>query len=196
MRGSGPMTTETEGRRGAGPVPSSDGAGLAQALRRIEVRQGAVEVSSRSDTELAATLGSCVAVCLHDPAHGMGGMNHIFRCLDPGPAGGGAIVAEMERLVNSLVRLGSRRTGLRARVIGGAHVLLRGRDVGSEIAGTCLLYLAAERIPVLECTTGGERARRALFRPATGHFELSYPGGPIPARRAPSMPPGEDCTLF
>lgn len=189
------MPSRTGAPRGRPPVRASGARSLRDPLR-IEVGQGAFEVSGTPGTALSATLGSCVAVCLHDPAHGVGGMNHIYHCLDPGPTGGGAIVAEVERLVNALSKLGSRRAGLRARIVGGAHVLLRGRDLGSDIAGVCLLYLAAEGIPVLECTTGGDRARRAMFEPVTGRLAVSYPGTALPPVRRPPRRPEEDWMLF
>lgn len=168
----------------------------ADGSRRLEVRQGAHAVIDRPGTTLAATLGSCVAVCLHDPALGRGGMNHIYQCVDPGPMGGGAIVAEVERLVNALMRIGARRRGLRARVAGGAHTLARGRDLGAQIAGVCLLYLAAEDIPVLQCETGGTRARRVLYDPVTGILVTRYPGTALPLPRDPPRRPPEEWELF
>ena len=190
------MAWQTGGDRSPSRLHAPDGGGVPPAERRREVGQGAVAVSSDPGTVLCATLGSCVAVCLRDPMRRAGGMNHIYHCLDPGPSGGGAIVADIERLVNGLARMGSRRADLQARVVGGAHVLQRGRDLGSEIAGVCLLYLAAERIPVLECTTGGTLARRVVFSPATGRLMLSYPGTTLPpVRRAPARPK-DDWTLF
>lgn len=140
-----------------------------------EVGQGAQAVIDRPGTLLTATLGSCVAICLHDPAHRRGGMNHIYQCVQPGPLGGAAIVAEAERLVNALMRHGARRQGLAALVVGGAHTLARGRDVGAEIAGICLLYLAAEDIRIVRTSVGGTRPRRAVFDPVAGTLSITHP---------------------
>lgn len=176
------------------PLPVRDRA--ARVVRWQEVRQGTYAVVDRPGVALTATLGSCVAVCLHDPVRRQGGMNHIFQCVQPGPLGGAAIVAEVERLVNALMRRGARRSGLHARVVGGAHTLERGRDLGAQIAGVCLLYLAAEDIPVLESTTGGKRARRAVYDPIAGTLVTSHPGTAIPVQDAPPFRGGEDWELF
>ena len=172
------------------PGPSATGRGSGPASRQVEVGQGEQAVIARPGTLLTATLGSCVAICLHDPARRQGGMNHIFQCVQPGPLGGGAIVAEAERLVNALMNRGARRQGLLAQVVGGAHTLARGRDVGAEIAGVCLMYLAAEDIRILRTFVGGTRPRRAAFDPVTGRLTITHPGTdylptPFPEPRPP-----------
>ena len=174
------------------PTPAAMRAAAFGPLRWQEVCQGRHAVGHEPGVLLAATLGSCVAVCLHDPAGRQGGMNHVFQCVQPEPFGGAAIVAEVEQLVNALMRLGARRRDLRARMAGGAHLLARGRDLGAEIAGVCLRYLEAERIPVLQATIGGNRARRALYDPVAGTLRLSHPDAP-PTRQAwPPPHPGSD----
>lgn len=186
------------GQTFTGPM---DDPGLAGATEggpaEIEVGQGSFALGDVPGTMLTATLGSCVAVCLHDPTRRQGGMNHIYQCVQPGPLGGGAIVAEVEGLVNALMRRGARRQGLRARVVGGAHMLSFGRNFGAQIADVCLAYLRTEEIPVLECATGGERARRAAFDPVAGRLELTYPGGPHShPPRPPRNPAQGDWELF
>lgn len=46
--------------------------------RMTTVVQGEFRISDDPEEELSTILGSCVAVCLHDPAHRMGGMNHFL----------------------------------------------------------------------------------------------------------------------
>lgn len=150
---------------------------LRQFGRSLDVGQGEHLVIDRPGVELAATLGSCVAVLLHDPVRRHGGMTHINRCVDPGPLGGAAVVAEIETLVNALMRLGTRRSDLIARVVGGAHVLRRGRDVGASIVDVSLGYIRAEAIPLAQRDLGGTRARRLLWQPTTGRMQVIYPGG-------------------
>ncbi len=144
--------------------------------RRIDVGQGEHVVIDTPGVEVAATLGSCVAILLHDPAGAQGGMNHIHVCVDPGPLGGAAVVTEIETLVNALMRRGARRSDLVARIAGGAHLLGRGRNVGARIAGVCLDYLTAEGIVLAQRELGGTRARRVLYQPTTGVMALTYPG--------------------
>ncbi len=121
-----------------------------------------------------------MAVILHDRLAGRGGMTHIFHCVDPGPMGGSAVVAEIERLVNALMRAGSPRIALDARIVGGAHLFGRGRDVGAEIAGVCEQYLLSERIPIVERRLGGHDARRIVFDCRTGDLQVTLPAVPPP----------------
>lgn len=182
------METDPHGYR-------SDGDGAPSPTRSAgcwqEVGQGAQSVMDRPGALLTATLGSCVAICLHDPVHRQGGMNHIYQCVQPGPLGGAAIVAEAERLVNALMRRGARRQGLVAQVVGGAHTLARGRDVGAEIAGVCLLYLAAEDIRIVRTSVGGTRPRRAVFDPLTGSLSITHPRTAIAPADFPRARPPE-----
>lgn len=152
-------------------------------VSRLEVGQGAFAVSRDPGLLMTATLGSCVAVVLHDPGGRIGGMTHIFQCVDPGLAGDGAVVAEIEKLVNALMRDGAPRAALEASVIGGARTLGRGRDVGGEIALVCLKFLDAERILLRTSDLRGTRPRRITFRPACGTVQIAYPGHDLPPVR-------------
>jgi chemotaxis protein CheD len=101
---------------------------------------------------VTTTLGSCVAACLHDPAAGIGGMNH-FMLPDAGdPADGGRFGAfAMELLINELLKRGARRGALQAKVFGGGQVMksLAGTLIGEKNVDFVREYLARERIPVL-----------------------------------------------
>ena len=147
-----------------GPEPAS--------ARQIEVAQGAFAVSDDPNTELCATLGSCVAVCLFAPQKGIGAMNHIFQNVSAGAMGEAVVVAEVERLVNALMRRGVPRSEMHARVAGGAKVLLRGKMHGLAMAEVCLRYLEEERIPLQGLSIGGEQARRIQFHPVTGKLTV------------------------
>ena len=67
--------------------------------------------ASRKPAVIETVLGSCVAVCLHDPSACIGGMNHIFlpgradmKHFDNAARYG---VNAMELLVNRIMRLGA-----------------------------------------------------------------------------------------
>src|ERR1700677_4828856 len=82
-------------------------------------------VASATPLLLQTLLGSCVAVCLRDPAACVGGMNHILipgRCdSDDRPARCG--VHAMELLINAIMREGGDRRRLEAKVFGGGNVV-------------------------------------------------------------------------
>ncbi|WP_175484780.1 chemotaxis protein CheD [Jannaschia pohangensis] len=153
-------------------------------------------VSADPDLTLVATLGSCVAIFLHDPQLNCGGMNHIFQCVDPGPLGGASVVAEVEALVNEMVHLGSSRRNMQCRIAGGARTLGRGRDHGGDIARVCLEYLAAEGLTLLEQDLGGTRPRRIAFKPVQGLLTISYPGSSLVVEEAPAAAQTNGAELF
>ena len=135
------------------------------------VPQGAHHLSDDPAVELRALLGSCVAICLHDPAAGIGGMTHSVWT-EMGRLGAALPLHEYERLNNALIKSGAGRGRMRASVVGGARLLTAGRPVGSELGRTVLDILFQEGVPVDEISLGGSRARRVRFRPATGELTV------------------------
>lgn len=122
------------------------------------------------DLAISTVLGSCVAVCLHDPVVAVGGMNHFLLPGGDRGQGGRYGAHAMELLINELLRRGAQRERLAAKVAGGARVLDGGTvfDVGSRNADFVEAYLAAERIPVLASELRGQRPRKLLFFPHRG----------------------------
>lgn len=143
----------------------------AAAERRIVVMQGKYQISARPEVVLSTLLGSCVAMCLHDPIAGVGGMNHFLL---PGPDAAdhasslryGAYA--MELLVNGLLATGARRSQLRARLFGGARMLAGLTDLGARNAEFAETYLRRENIAYAGGSLRGDRGRRVEFWPHTG----------------------------
>ena len=81
----------------------------------------------------------------------------------------------MERLLDEVLQAGARRSGLAARVYGGACVLAAFRTGGDHLGDrnveAALRFLEDERIPVLERDTGGRHGRRLLFHTRGGAAE-------------------------
>ncbi|TAJ53656.1 MAG: chemoreceptor glutamine deamidase CheD [Nevskiaceae bacterium] len=127
---------------------------------------------SAEDVVLTTVLGSCVSACIRDPRLGIGGMNHFM--LPDSELGGGNSARygsyAMEVLVNELLKAGARRSGLEAKVFGGAAVLKSFTDsqVGNRNAQFVLDYLKAEHIPVLAQDLGDTCPRKIFFFPADG----------------------------
>ncbi len=117
-------------------------------------------------TAVVTVLGSCVAVCLHDPAARVGGVNHFLlphHVARERSARFGTIA--VPELVAAMVRAGASRSALVAKVFGGAGVLAgraRGR-LGEENATLAGRLLEDAGIPVLERDLGGERGRKLVF---------------------------------
>ena len=98
----------------------------------IVITQGEHAVSGDPETVISTLLGSCVACCLHDPVAKVGGMNHILisdsaRLDDRFLA---QALSLMARLIQDLLKLGATRTGLYAKVFGGARMVTGLSDIG------------------------------------------------------------------
>ena len=118
-------------------------------------------------------LGSCIAVCLHDPVKAVGGMNHFMvpwgdpRAEDPGRFG----VQAMDLLIGAIMKAGGDRRRFTAKVFGGANVL----DVPGAIVDIPRRniefiqgFLKDEDIPILNSDVGGRYARHVHFHTDTG----------------------------
>jgi chemotaxis protein CheD len=148
------------GAPGDARLPDLDG----RAQRYLHA--GEVAVAARP-TAMVTVLGSCVAVCLHDPASGVGGVNHFLlpHHVERERSARFGTVAIPE-LVAAALRAGASRAGLVAKVFGGAGVLggsSRGRRLGEENAALALRLLAEAGIPVLDHDVGGVRGRKLVF---------------------------------
>lgn len=155
--------------------------------RVLTLTQGEFRVS-RDPVVLSTILGSCVAVCLHDPEAGVGGMNHFLlpdggESHDAGSERYG--VNAMEQLINALLRLGARRGGLVAKAFGGANMTARLAPIGDSNASFTRQFLATEGITCLAESFGGTNARRVLFWPQTGKAQQMIVPGTVEEQRPP-----------
>lgn len=115
-------------------------------------------------------LGSCIAACIWDSQLRVGGMNHFML-----PEGGGDVSGRygsyaMELLINELVKLGSTRQNMQAKVFGGGAVIsgFTTMNVGERNTKFVLDYLATERIPVVSKDVMDIYPRKVVFFPVTG----------------------------
>lgn len=142
-------------------------------MARLTVMQGQVRVSDSARVELTTVLGSCIATCLFDAQAGVGGMNH-FLLGEPQASQASAAVDEhygvylMEVLINEMLAYGATRSGLRARIYGGANMHSGMARIGTANAQFAKVFLERERIALVHADLGGVHARRVDFRPASG----------------------------
>jgi chemotaxis receptor (MCP) glutamine deamidase CheD len=159
----------------AGAEPRRHGAA---SLREVALLSGGIH-ASREPSSVRTLLGSCVAVCLHDPVSRVGGMNH-FMLPDVAPvslASAACGVHAMELLINELMKLGAQRQRLLARVFGAANVLRNGRlGVPEANARFALEFLVRERIQVIEKRVGGQQPMRVTFLTHTGEARVRAVG--------------------
>lgn len=171
-------------------------------VRYVTVLQGDSKVSNDPDVVFTTVLGSCVAVCLHDPHASVGGMNHFLL---PGGKEQNSNdmrygVHSMEILINDLLKSGALRSRLVAHVYGGASVIKNRSNIGGSNIDFATRFLRNESIRCLESNVGGTLARRVKLHAVTGrvkHVLVEDPGAvppPKPVAR-PSVAPS-DVTLF
>lgn len=131
----------------------------------------------------ALALGSCVAIVLHDPGAGVGGLAHILlpspnvgrpRLDSPGRFAPTAVKA----LVEGLVALGASPERLTARLVGGASMFTSLQPPGSIQMGERNVLAARDAldragIPLLGEAVGGEAGRSVHFDVATGQVRVT-----------------------
>jgi chemotaxis protein CheD len=121
---------------------------------------------------LNTIVGSCITTCIYDEKTKAAGMNHFLL---PGMVHPDEILSSevarygmfaMELLIGELIKLGARRTGLRAKVFGGGNVLKFRSDDG-DIAGSNIRFakkfLELEGIPAVKVDVGGSAGRKIFF---------------------------------
>ena len=170
-------------------------------MQFVSVLQGECRVSGSKDVVFTTVLGSCIAVCLHDPIRSIGGMNHFLL-----PGDGNSTSKDkrfgfysMELLINELLKIGARKKDLTARLYGGASVIENNSNIGISNYEFAKSFLSREGIRCIDKDVGGKRARRLKFTPTTGLTQNTVvPGAadqiaPAKPSRLNSRP---DVTLF
>ncbi len=127
----------------------------------------------RDEYLVTTVLGSCVSVCLWDPAIGIGGINHYMLPLWIGdglasPRYGNIAIA---KLIDRMIDLGADRDRLKAKVFGGGDVLKvtsSFMNIGARNVVLAQDFLRDEKIPIISADTGGQNGRKLLFNTRTG----------------------------
>ncbi len=146
--------------------------------KKVFIHIGGLYCSKRP-TIIETILGSCVAVCLHDPVAKIGGMNHILL---PGKADMKRFDAvaryginAMELLINKMVSTGACRSRLVAKTFGGAHILSSispQNGTGQKNIEFVVDFLTLESISIAGYSMGGRDTRRIYFHTDTGEVLL------------------------
>lgn len=134
------------------------------------------------DEVIATVLGSCISVCLRDVKRRIGGMNHFML---PGDFGRDEVfnsqsarygMYAMEMIMGDMIKLGTDRQNLTAKVFGGGHVLKTIQSSANTVPQSNIQfvksYLTMEGIDVVSSDVGGSHGRKVLFLPSTGKVYL------------------------
>jgi chemotaxis protein CheD len=169
---------------------------MSRAVRRSEPRQAGhtperiVRVADwaveREGVLVTLGLGSCVAIMIHDPARGLGGMAHILlpshRLSHDQSNPAKFPETAVPLLLQRLTALGAEPRGLVAKLAGGASMFAQLMTPGSIQMGE--RNIAASRaalrqagIPVVAEAVGGEKGRSVRFHVRDGRVEARTVGG-------------------
>jgi chemotaxis protein CheD len=160
---------------------------MADNMRAVPI--GEIIVSDAAEDVLVAYgLGSCVAVCLYDPAAQVGGMLHALLPSAPSHNGNNPTPSAKfvdqgtPLLVESLLRLGARRTRLIAQLCGGAQVLSAPSfddgvlNIGQRNVLAAEAALRAARLRIHAQDTGGCSGRTVKLHVANGRVTVKSLG--------------------
>ena len=129
-----------------------------------------------NERPLSTLLGSCVAVCLFDPALRIGGLNH-FMLPDMGRSRNGDVDSllsgnfAMEALLNALLVKGAKKVRLQAKAFGGGTIIDTdggSLSIGMRNANFTKEWLVREGIPLVSSDFLGPWSRKVLFLPSNG----------------------------
>lgn len=174
-------------------------------MRKITIVQGEHVATGEPGTIVSTLLGSCIAVCLHDAAARVGGMNHFLLGQPAEGERPGALalprygIHAMELLINAMMQRGAARARLRAHIYGGATMMARLGDIGADNAAFARRFIETEGIAIGHIDTGGRRARRVEFLPYEGRARSSCVADPVPPPTPlppPRFAPVGDLELF
>lgn len=139
------------------------------------VHQGDCHVSSAPDITFSTVLGSCISACVRDRVANVGGMNHFLLAEQSGSAkdryGASARYGAfaMEQLINKVLSQGTgKKANLEIKIFGGGKINSALDDVGAKNIEFVRQFLADEGYVASSQDTGGNYARRVLFKPHSG----------------------------
>lgn len=122
-------------------------------------------------------LGSCISVCLYDSTLKIGGINHYMMPLWNGsglatPKYGNIAI---EKLIDQMTALGSRRNKMIAKVFGGADQLgNKSFKIGERNTNMAREIISEHGIIIAASSVGGRSGRKIIFNTYTGEVRLKY----------------------
>lgn len=131
-----------------------------------------IKIARPPDVLCALGLGSCVGVVVFDPVSHVCGMLHVLLPVSSGGEQSAKYAdSGLRQLRDEVVRAGAMENRLRAKLAGGAEVLMPAGGsvipVGQQNGAECLKMLAELKIPVDGKDLGGTSGRSVYFEAET-----------------------------
>jgi len=135
--------------------------------------------ASNSPSSVTTILGSCVAICLYDPILKIGGINHYMLPLWNGqglasPKYGNIAI---EKLVEKMYQLGSKKGNLVAKVFGGGEVIetnIKQFNIGARNIIIAIEMLENLKIPIIAKSVGGKLGRKIQYDTHLGEIKHRF----------------------
>ncbi len=117
-------------------------------------------------------LGSCVGVIIYDQMNKVGGMAHVMlpSCPPGSDPKNKAKFADtaIDELTRSIIALGAKKSNLKAKLAGGAHMFSTSSQtdimqIGARNVDMCRKLLTSSGIPLVSEDTGGTCGRTITF---------------------------------
>ena len=148
------------------------------------VTLGLGELHATSDSEAILSclgLGSCVALCLYDPATKVGGMGHMVL---PASVEGRSVPKFVDvavpMLLSEVVKLGAQRGRLVAKLVGGAQMMSVVNDtlnIGQRNADAAKEALRQFQVRLAAADLGGHQGRTVRLFLDSGRVSVTLVGG-------------------
>ncbi|MBE9467035.1 MAG: chemotaxis protein CheD [Bacteroidetes bacterium] len=124
-------------------------------------------------------LGSCVSICLWDKILKIGGINHFMLPFWNGeglasPKYGNIAI---EKLLDEMINLGSKKYNLIAKIFGGGAVIDTKTDsfnIGTRNIKIAIDILNDKKIPIVAKSIGGDLGRKIQFNVKSGEVKMRY----------------------
>ena len=135
--------------------------------------------ASKDPFQINTILGSCVAVCLHDPVLKYGGMCHYMLPLWNGdglasPKYGNIAI---EKLLDKMINFGSKKHNIKAKIFGGGEVIETKSpqfNIGQRNISLAKDMLAEANIPIVSSSVGGKLGRKIIFFTDSGEVKQRF----------------------
>ncbi len=126
--------------------------------------------------EVKTILGSCIAMCIHDPVKKSGGINHFMLPLWNGeglasPKYGNIAI---NLLIDKMLGMGSEKENLIVKLFGGASLHNSNISVGVRNIQIAKDLLAKHQLNCVAESLGGKLGRKVLFDTGTGLVRMKY----------------------
>jgi chemotaxis protein CheD len=132
----------------------------------INIKNGEIKATGKSNIIFSTIVGSCVAVCLADNSNQVYGINHFMlpgenwqKTKDPKFG-----ITATNLLIEKMIKKGANLKNIEAKVFGGANTLTwDAYGVGKFNAEFILKYLDFIKIPIITSDLGGNYGRKISF---------------------------------